>query len=91
MCSRPSTASISNRSGENHLSRREQPRPVPRIVGKIKRRIPAIVEDLKFAKAQTNKPIKMDVPGPMTVVDSTFDEFYKDEARHGDGRRRGDQ
>jgi 5-methyltetrahydropteroyltriglutamate--homocysteine methyltransferase len=60
--------------------RREQPRPVPRIVGKIKRRTPAIVDDLRFAKGQTNKPIKMDVPGPMTVVDSTLDEFYKDEA-----------
>ena len=60
--------------------RRVQPRPVPRIVGKIKRRAPAIVEDLRFAKAQTSKPIKMDVPGPMTVVDSTLDEFYKDEA-----------
>ena len=60
--------------------RREQPRPVPRVIGKIKRRTPAIVEDLRFAKAQTSKPIKMDVPGPMTVVDSTLDEFYKDEA-----------
>ena len=60
--------------------RREQPRPVPRIVGKIKRRAPAIIDDLKFAKAQTSKPIKMDVPGPMTIVDSTLDEFYKDEA-----------
>ena len=60
--------------------RREQPRPVPRIVGKIKRRTPAIVEDLRFAKAQTNKPIKMDVPGPMTVIDSTLDESYHDEA-----------
>ncbi|MBM4262377.1 MAG: 5-methyltetrahydropteroyltriglutamate--homocysteine methyltransferase [Deltaproteobacteria bacterium] len=60
--------------------RREQPRPVPRIVGKIKRRVPAVVEDVKFAKAQTDKPIKMDVPGPMTIVDSTLDEFYKDEA-----------
>ena len=60
--------------------RREQPRPVPRIVGKIKRRTHAIVEDLRFAKAQTAKPIKMDVPGPMTVIDSTLDEFYKDEA-----------
>ena len=61
--------------------RREQPRPVPRIVGKITRRAPAIVEDLKFAKAQTDKPVKMDVPGPMTIVDSTLDEFYKgDEA-----------
>src|SRR5947207_12711054 len=52
--------------------RREQPRPVPRVVGEIKRRAPAIVEDLRFAKAQTNKPIKMDVPGPMTVIDSTL-------------------
>lgn len=60
--------------------RREQPRPVPRVVGKITRRAPAIVEDLRFAKAQTTKPIKMDVPGPMTVIDSTLDEFYKDEA-----------
>lgn len=60
--------------------RREQPRPVPRIVGKITRRVPAVVEDVKFAKAQTNKPIKMDLPGPMTIVDSTLDEFYKDEA-----------
>ena len=59
--------------------RREQPRPVPRVVGKIKRRAPAIVEDFRFAKAQTSKPIKMDVPGPMTVVDSTLDEYYRDE------------
>jgi len=60
--------------------RREQPRSVPRVVGKIKRRSPAIIDDLRFAKAHTNKPIKMDLPGPMTVVDSTVDEFYKDEA-----------
>ncbi len=39
--------------------RRAQERMVPRIVGKIKRRTPAILDDLRFAKAQTNKPIKM--------------------------------
>ena len=60
--------------------RREQPRPVPKIIGKIKRRAPAIIEDLRFAKTHTSKPIKMDVPGPMTVVDSTLDEYYNDEA-----------
>jgi len=60
--------------------RRQQPRSVPRVVGKIKRRSPAIIEDLRFAKAHTDKPIKMDLPGPMTVVDSTVDEFYNDEA-----------
>jgi 5-methyltetrahydropteroyltriglutamate--homocysteine methyltransferase len=46
----------------------------------VKRRAPAVVDDLRFAKAQTNKPIKMAVPGPMTVVDSTLDETYNDEA-----------
>ena len=60
--------------------RRVQERPVPRVVGKIKRSNPAIVDDLRFAKMQTTKPIKMAVPGPMTVIDSTLDESYQDEA-----------
>ena len=59
--------------------RRAQERSVPRIVGKIKRNKPAIVADLRFAKSQTAKPIKMAVPGPMTVIDSTLDEAYHDE------------
>ena len=50
--------------------RREQPRPVPRVVGKIKRRVPAIVEDLRFAKAQTNKPIKMATDNGTTRCES---------------------
>jgi 5-methyltetrahydropteroyltriglutamate--homocysteine methyltransferase len=67
--------------GLKHVYRRRaMERMVPRVVGKIKRRAPTIVDDLRFAKAHTSKPIKMDVPGPMTVVDSTLDEFYKDEA-----------
>jgi 5-methyltetrahydropteroyltriglutamate--homocysteine methyltransferase len=59
--------------------RRALERSVPRVVGKIKRNKAAIVDDLRFAKAQTNKPIKMAVPGPMTVIDSTLDETYRDE------------
>jgi 5-methyltetrahydropteroyltriglutamate--homocysteine methyltransferase len=59
--------------------RREQERLVPRIVDKVRRRKAAIVDDLRFAKAQTQKPIKMAVPGPMTVIDSTLDETYQDE------------
>jgi 5-methyltetrahydropteroyltriglutamate--homocysteine methyltransferase len=60
--------------------RREQDRLVPRIVGKIRRRTPAVLDDFRCAKAQTEKPIKMAVPGPMTVIDSTLDETYHDEA-----------
>ena len=61
--------------------RREQPRLVPRIIGKVTRRSQAIVNDFRFARAQTNKPVKMAVPGPMTVIDSTLDEAYSDEAK----------
>ncbi|HEU4342419.1 MAG TPA: hypothetical protein VFU31_12685 [Candidatus Binatia bacterium] len=59
--------------------RREQERLVPRIVGRVTRRAPAVLQDLRFAKAQTAKPIKVAVPGPMTVIDSTLDQSYKDE------------
>ena len=56
---------------------------VPRIVGKVTRRSPAAVEDTRFAKAHTDRPLKMQVPGPMTVIDSTLNEFYDDEVGAG--------
>jgi 5-methyltetrahydropteroyltriglutamate--homocysteine methyltransferase len=37
------------------------------------------VDDVRFAKAHTTRPVKLAVPGPMTVIDSTFDETYGDE------------
>ena len=55
-------------------------RLVPRIVGKIAGRGPASVGDLAAAKAHTARPLKMAVPGPMTVADSALNEFYADEA-----------
>ncbi len=60
--------------------KRNNSRLVPRVVGKVTRRAPAAVEDTRFAKANTDRPVKMAVPGPMTVVDSSLNEFYKDEA-----------
>ena len=55
-------------------------RLVPRVTGKIVRRAAASVDDLRAAKAHTARPLKMAVPGPMTVADSALDEFYADEA-----------
>jgi 5-methyltetrahydropteroyltriglutamate--homocysteine methyltransferase len=60
--------------------RKAEPRPVPRVVGPVRRTHPLIVDDVRFAKAHTSRPLKMAVPGPMTVVDSTYDEAYGDEA-----------
>ena len=49
---------------------------VPCVVDKVERRNTAVLEDLIFAKSHTNRPIKMAVPGPMTVVDTTYDDVY---------------
>ncbi len=59
--------------------RRAQKHLVPRVVGRVRRRSPAVLEDLRFAKAHTIRPVKMAVPGPLTVVDSTLDEAYRNE------------
>lgn len=59
---------------------RLQDRVVPRVTGKVRRRGPAAVDDTRFAKANTELPVKVAVPGPMTVVDSSFNEAYADEA-----------
>lgn len=69
-----------NRHAKGVYRRREEVHQVPRVYGAVKRRTPAVVDDLRFAKARTHRPVKMAVPGPMTVVDSTYDEFYGDEA-----------
>ncbi|HEX3506296.1 MAG TPA: cobalamin-independent methionine synthase II family protein [Xanthobacteraceae bacterium] len=54
-------------------------RMVPRITGKITRRAAASVEDLHVARSHTRLPLKMAVPGPMTVTDSAANEFYDSE------------
>jgi 5-methyltetrahydropteroyltriglutamate--homocysteine methyltransferase len=59
--------------------RRRTERPVPLVVGPLRRRAPATVDDLRFAQAHSSRPVKTALPGPMTVVDSTFDQAYGDE------------
>jgi 5-methyltetrahydropteroyltriglutamate--homocysteine methyltransferase len=61
------------------LDRSGHPNPVPRVVGKITRRGPVEVRDLKFLKAQTDKPVKMTVPGPFTMSQQAQNDFYKDD------------
>jgi 5-methyltetrahydropteroyltriglutamate--homocysteine methyltransferase len=55
-------------------------RLVPTITGKVTRREQAAVEDVRFLKAHSNRPVKVDVPGPMTSIDSTFDAAYGNES-----------
>jgi 5-methyltetrahydropteroyltriglutamate--homocysteine methyltransferase len=68
-----------NQGQKEVFRRRNAPRVVPRIVGKISRRAPAMVEDVRFAKQHTTLPLKMALAGPMTVIDSALNESYADE------------
>lgn len=61
------------------LDRSGHPNPVPRVIGKIKRRNPVEVRDLQFLKANTTKPVKMTVPGPYTMSQQAQNDFYKNE------------
>jgi 5-methyltetrahydropteroyltriglutamate--homocysteine methyltransferase len=52
---------------------------VPRIVGKIRRRHPVEVRDVQFLRANTERMIKMTVPGPFTLAQQCEDAFYGNE------------
>src|SRR5438132_5862444 len=58
-----------------------EPISVARIVGEISRSRPVLVDALRFAKAHTRRPVKVTLPGPMTIVDSLLDEHYGEDAR----------
>jgi 5-methyltetrahydropteroyltriglutamate--homocysteine methyltransferase len=59
------------------LDRSGHPNPVPRIVGRIRRKHPVEVQDLLFLKANTTKRVKMTVPGPFTMSQQAQNDFYQ--------------
>lgn len=50
---------------------------VPTVVGPVSRLMPVFVDDAKFLREQTDQVIKWALPGPMTMVDTLFDDHYK--------------
>src|ERR1700674_3709551 len=61
------------------LDRSGHPNPVPRVVGKVRRKHPVEVEDVKFLRANTDRVVKITVPGPFTMSQQAQNDFYKDE------------
>jgi len=53
---------------------------VGRCIGPVRRSGSMLKTDAAFMLAETDLPVKITMPGPMTVVDSTADEHYGDEA-----------
>ena len=64
-------ATITGRSGKPSL--------VPRIVGRIRRRHPVEVRDVRFLRRNTDRTIKITLPGPFTLSRQAGNEFYDDE------------
>ncbi len=50
---------------------------VPTVVGAVTRPKPVFVEDARFLRRQTDRPIKWALPGPMTMIDTLYDDHYK--------------
>ena len=58
------------------LDRSGHPNPVPRVVGAIRRRHAVEVDDLRFLKAHTTRPVKITVPGPFTMAQQAQIDHY---------------
>ncbi len=61
------------------LDRSGHPNPVPRVTGKVRRKHPVELRDVEFLRANTDRAIKMTVPGPFTMSQQAQNDFYKDE------------
>jgi 5-methyltetrahydropteroyltriglutamate--homocysteine methyltransferase len=60
------------------LDRSGHPNPVPRITGPIHRPHPVQVRDLEFLRANTDRPVKITVPGPFTMSQQAQNDHYPD-------------
>jgi len=52
--------------------------PLPRIVAPISRPVAVEVEDLRFLKANTDRAVKITLPGPFTLSKQAYDRHYGD-------------
>jgi len=50
---------------------------VPVVVGKVARKRPVYVEDIRTLRSLTTHRIKATLPGPMTMVDTLYDDHYR--------------
>src|ERR1700716_2185848 len=61
------------------LDRTGHPNPVPRGAGPIRRPRPVMVRDVRFLRANTDRPVKATIPGPFTMSQQAQDDYYGDE------------
>jgi 5-methyltetrahydropteroyltriglutamate--homocysteine methyltransferase len=54
--------------------------PVPRIAGPIRRNRPVELRDVQFLRANTDRRIKITIPGPFTMTQQAQNDHYPDDA-----------
>ena len=66
-----------------HLMRDSYRALVPTVTGPVAAGAPFLPREWHIAQELTDRPVKMTLPGPMTIADSTTDRYYGDPARLG--------
>jgi 5-methyltetrahydropteroyltriglutamate--homocysteine methyltransferase len=61
------------------LSRTGRKIAVPRVIGPVRRKRPVQVRDVQFLRANTDRSIKMTVPGPFTMSQQAQNDYYDTE------------
>lgn len=56
---------------------------VPTFTGPVKPRSHFLHRDWRVAQSVTDRPVKITIPGPLTIMDTTADAYYGDEQRWG--------
>ncbi len=54
---------------------------LPAIAGAVNAGAPVLPRDFHQAQAASDRPIKMTLPGPITIMDTTADVFYNDDRK----------
>lgn len=62
------------------IGRTGKPTVVPRVVGPIRRTQAVEVRDVEFCRANTDRAVKITLPGPFTMTAQAQNDFYGDEA-----------
>ena len=62
-----------------HLDRTGNPAPVPLVSGPIRRERPIEVDDVRFLRANTDRKIKITLPGPFTMTQQAENAYYPDD------------
>ncbi len=61
------------------VDRTGHPNPVPRVVGPVRRTRPVETRDVEFLRANTDRLIKITVPGPFTMTQQAQNDHYADD------------